>query len=95
MKDYIEYGMVGFMFLGLILFFHNRLKSGEQDKTKGLGLRGIQFTTLILALPIVLILALESIISGETAVALVGTVTGYTLSSIANTGKKSSKDESK
>jgi len=85
MKDNIEYAMVGIMLAGLILMFHNRLKVGSGNKSKGIGLRFIQYTVLIFAFPIIIILALESIISGEATATLIGTITGYTLSSIGNT----------
>lgn len=62
MKDYIEYAMVGIMLAGLFLMFHNRLKVGPEDKSKGIGLRFIQYTVLIFAFPIIGILALEGVI---------------------------------
>ncbi len=85
MKDYIEYAMVVIMLVGLILMFHNRLKVGSEEKSKGIGLRFIQYTVLIFAFPIIIILALEGVITGEVTGTLIGTITGYTLSSISST----------
>lgn len=75
----IEYAALVIMGLGLVTLFYNR-----KHTNKGIGKRVIQYTALVLALPILLILTLEKIISGETAATLIGTVMGYTLSSISN-----------
>lgn len=49
---------------------------------RGIGVRVIQFVAVTLVLPIVLILALEGVLSGETTATLLGTVVGYILSGI-------------
>ncbi len=54
---------------------------------KGIGLRAIQFTAVILLLPTILILALEEALATETIAALLGTVAGYVLSSIGEDEK--------
>ena len=54
---------------------------------KGIGLRAIQFTAVILLIPVVLILGLEELLGGETIAALLGAVAGYTLSSLGEDEK--------
>ncbi len=75
----IEYSAVAIMVIGLVILFINRTITGL-----GIGKRTIQYTTLVLALPILFVLALEKIIVGETAAALIGVIAGYTLSSIVS-----------
>jgi F0F1-type ATP synthase assembly protein I len=49
---------------------------------RGTGVRAIQFLGLTLVLPIILILSLEDVLSGQTTATLVGVVVGYILSGI-------------
>ncbi len=49
---------------------------------RGIGIRIVQFLALVLILPMLLILALEKILSGQTAAALFGVVIGYVLAGI-------------
>lgn len=76
-KEAVELIAALVMFLGLIgtFFIRIRLK-------KGIGLRAIQFMAIVLLVPVVLILALENALTGETIAALLGAVAGYTLSGI-------------
>lgn len=55
----------------------------ERFRTKrGIGVRVIQFMTVTLVLPSILILALEEVLSGQTTATLLGAVVGYILSGI-------------
>jgi predicted transporter len=54
-------------------------------RNRGIDVRVIQFLTIVLIIPVILILALEDILKGQTTAALIGTVIGYILSGI---GKK-------
>ena len=51
-------------------------------KNKGIGVRVIQFLTVVFLLPIILILALEGVLEGETVATLLGAIVGYVLSGI-------------
>ncbi|MCP4318361.1 MAG: hypothetical protein GY789_20675 [Hyphomicrobiales bacterium] len=57
---------------------------------KGLGLRSIQFLALGTVMPIVLILALESVLAGEAVAAIVGGVVGYLFASVGGPSKNNS-----
>lgn len=65
------------MIIALIGVLHNRIK-----RDKGFGVRIIQFLAVSLLAPLVLILALEDKLSGETAATIIGTIVGYVLSGI-------------
>ncbi len=65
------------MVLGVIGIFLERALT-----KRGIGVRIIQFATVVLVFPIILILALEGILESQTVGALVGTVIGYVLSGI-------------
>ena len=55
----------------------------ERYRTKrGIGVRIIQFLAVIIVVPVVLILALENILSSEAVATLLGAVVGYILSGI-------------
>jgi len=55
----------------------------ERMRTKrGIGVRVIQFLTVTLVLPSILILALENVLSGQTTATLIGAIVGYILSGI-------------
>ena len=73
------------MFFGLVGTFYIRI-----SLKKGIGLRAIQFMAIIFLVPVILILALEKILTSETIAALLGAVSGYTLSGIGQdeTAKK-------
>lgn len=57
---------------------------------KGMGLRVIQFTALVTVLPIILILALEKMISTDVIGTLLGAIVGYVLSGISAESKADS-----
>jgi len=86
MKPWIEGAMLLLMLLGLggVLFERYR-------KNKGIGVRVIQFLTVALFLPTVVILALEGILETETVATLLGAIVGYVLSGIGKDEKNSSK----
>lgn len=66
------------MFVGMCCFFYNRTTT-----KKGIGARSIQFMAVIFLLPIIMVLALEKIIDGQTLGTLLGGLTGYILSGIS------------
>jgi len=49
---------------------------------RGIGVRAIQFLTITLVLPSILILAMENVLSDQTTAALIGAIVGYVLSGI-------------
>jgi len=51
---------------------------------RGMGARAIQFTTVAMLLPTILILALEKILEGATVGTLIGGLIGYILSGIGD-----------
>ncbi len=77
MKIWIEGVALLIMVLGVIGIFLERALT-----KRGIGVRIIQFATVVLVFPIILILALEGILESQTVGALVGTVIGYVLSGI-------------
>jgi predicted transporter len=58
-------------------------------RNRGIDVRVIQFLTIVLIIPVILILALEDILNGQTTAALIGTVIGYILSDIGKNEKNS------
>ena len=58
-------------------------------RNRGIDARVIQFLTIVLIIPVILILALEDILNGQTTAALIGTVIGYILSGIGKNEKNS------
>jgi len=58
-------------------------------RNRGIDVRVIQFLTIVLIIPVILILALEDILNGQTTAALIGTVIGYILSGIGKNEKNS------
>jgi len=63
----------------------------ERNRTKrGIGVRVIQFSTVLLVLPAILILALEGVLENQTTSALIGTIVGYVLSGIGKDEKNNS-----
>ena len=55
---------------------------GKAQPPRGVGARLIQLIALLVIVPLVGILALEKVLSGETAGSLIGVAIGYTLSGI-------------
>ena len=78
-KLWIEGALVALMFLGLAGVFYERMKMG-----RGIGLRVIQFLSVVLVFPTVLILALEDKVNKEGLATLLGTIVGYLLSGIGS-----------
>lgn len=79
-KMIIEALLVLLMFGFLIFLFLNR-------KDKGVGKRFIQFTSIVLLIPSIIILALEKIIEVQLIGTLLGTIIGYVLSDLAKDEK--------
>ena len=63
--------------LALILGYCNRKQGGEGQRARGIGSQFIRYTVLAIALPIVGVLALNGLLSGEVAAALIGGAVGY------------------
>jgi hypothetical protein len=77
MKQYIELivALIMVISLGGVLF--ERIKY-----RKSIGIRTIQFMAIAFIFPVIIILALEGVLSAETIGTLIGTVIGYVLSGI-------------
>lgn len=86
----IEIACLVIMLVVPVAIVRKRLESG-QDK-KGIGVRLIQFLTLSLVVPTLLILKLEEKISSESLMALLGTLVGYVLSNIEKFRSRQSKN---
>lgn len=78
-SDYIQLIAMGTMLLAVVLLFVERLKSG-----RGLGARTIQLTAVFLIIPMILVLALQKVLSSETTATLIGALIGYVLSGIGD-----------
>ena len=78
-KHIIELALVAIMVLGLIALFINRWQL-----KKGLGARIIQFTGVLLVVPLIGILALEGVLEAQTTGTVIGALLGYLLSGISN-----------
>ena len=90
MKHWIEGVALFIMVVGVIGIFVERGHTG-----RGIGVRIIQFATVVLVFPIILILALEDILEPQTVGALVGAVIGYVLSGIGKDEPNTNKRESR
>lgn len=77
MTYWIEGTALAIMMLGVIGIFVERART-----KRGIGVRVIQFATVVLVLPTILILAIEGVLEPQTVGALVGAVIGYVLSGI-------------
>lgn len=78
-KSVIEIIMASIMLLVLVGVFSNRI-----IQQKGMGARIIQFTCVSLLIPMIIILAIEGVLKGETVATLIGGMAGYVLSGISN-----------
>ena len=58
-------------------------------RNRGIGVRVIQFLTVILVVPTILILSLEDVLNTQTTATLLGAVMGYILSGIGKDEKSS------
>ena len=65
------------MIFGLVALMYHRIKF-----KKGIGVRAIQFLSVVFVVPAILILALERVLNSEVVAALYGAVIGYVLSGI-------------
>ena len=61
-------------------------------KNKGIGIRLIQFTCVVLIIPTIVILAIENIIKGETVATIIGGLIGYVLSGVNDSASKKNGD---
>ena len=78
-KSIIELGLGLIMIAGIVGLFINRYTSG-----KGIGARTIQFTGVLLVVPLIGILALEGVLEPQTTGTVIGALLGYLLSGISN-----------
>lgn len=69
------------MLLGVLGVFIERVRAKRR-----VGVWVIQFLAVTLALPSILLLALEDVLSGQTTAALIGVIVGYILSGIGRNG---------
>lgn len=89
-KSTIELILAGIMVLGLIALFINRYQL-----KKGIGARVIQYTGVVLVVPLIGILALESVLDKQTTGTVIGALLGYLLSGISNFDSNSSDTKKK
>jgi len=78
-KSIIELSLGLIMIVGVVGLFINRHKLG-----KGIGARIIQFTGVLLVVPLIGILALEGVLESQTTGTVIGALLGYLLSGISN-----------
>ena len=82
----VELILASIMFLAIIAIFYNRHK-----QNKGIGARIIQFTGILLIVPLIGILALEKILEPQTVGTIIGALLGYLLSGISDFDSKQSR----
>jgi hypothetical protein len=86
-KDWIELIAVGTGPLGLILLMAQRLLT-----KKSIGARTVQFATVVLLFPIILVLGMEKVLDSATIGTMLGGVAGFVLSRVGEyqpTGSRS------
>jgi hypothetical protein len=83
-NPWIEGGLLLVMLVAPALVIWGRfIKRPVDDRSpRGIGVRLIQFVSLLLFAPLIGILTIEGKMSGETAGALIGVAVGYTLSGV-------------
>jgi hypothetical protein len=80
--------------IGLVFYRSNKAgkknteNTSEKQYSGGIGARIIQFTTIALLIPCLIILSLEDILKGETIATIIGGLIGYVLSGISNYDNK-------
>jgi hypothetical protein len=79
--------VAGTMFIGVWGIVSNRLKTG-----KGIGLRIIQFSVVVMTVPAIIILGIHNKLEAATLGTLLGALIGYVL---ANLGKDEKDSQSK
>ena len=82
-KSWIEIIAVLSIPLGMCLMIYHRVK-----QKMGIGVRAIQFLTVAIVTPLILILALEGILERSAVGALIGAIIGYLLSNIGEYDKR-------
>jgi hypothetical protein len=82
--------VLGLVFTRSIISMNKASNNSTNEKLNsgGIGARIIQFTTIALLIPCLIILGLEKIIQGETIATIVGGLIGYVLSGISNYDKE-------
>jgi len=77
----IEIIAILIMFCGLYWYYKNRRTAGENanSRTRGIGMRGTQFITVVFLFPVILIIALEGILNSESICVILGAIIGYVL----------------
>jgi hypothetical protein len=90
-KNITEIGLLILMAIGLIGILIRIFKRDAMGKP-GITTRSIQFLGVSLLIPTILLLGLESILSGETIATLVGAMAGYLLSGISDSSSTKSND---
>ncbi len=78
-KDFVELIAAFMLPISFIGFIWHRIAT-----KKAIGARAIQFIAVVFLLPVILVLALEKILDGQTLGTLIGGLTGYLLSGISN-----------
>jgi len=86
---WLEAVMAGIMLVGLVGVLCERVK-----RKKGIGVRSIQFLFVAIAVPAVVILALEGVLSSEGVSALLGVLIGYMLFGFAKEAASKASKES-
>ena len=77
-KNVIEFAAIAVMFIGTIGVVANRIVT-----KKGIGYRVLQWLGIVILPPVVLILALEKILSGEMTGALIAALVGFATNELA------------
>lgn len=89
---WIEFPLCGLAIVGPLLVIYCRLKvtrtiTGPDGKTEerpwGIGVRMIQLIAVLILAPIVAVLGLEGVLTGEGTGTLMGAIVGYALGGIA------------
>ena len=81
-KLWIELVAVLVMAGGLFGVFWTRRRANKDEATRGIGVRVIQMTAVILVVPTILILGLEKLLDTAVLGTLLGAIVGYVLASI-------------
>lgn len=77
----LELGAGAFAVIAAAMLLRHYMTRVDKDgKPMGIGIRSIQMVIAVLVAPVVLILALEHVINGETTGTLLGTLLGFILS---------------
>ena len=88
MKNWIEIVSLCFMGIGILGLFAERI-----IHDRSLGIRSIQFMTVLFIFPTILILSVEEILNTQTVATLLGALIGYLLSGISKDEKADKVDK--